>query len=198
MDPPAYPRQAWPPADAAIYCMYLRLERVIQWLCSQRFADPYRRGPNPSVYAGCADLTPGFGPALVRLPVHSHRSYLRIRKWLPFYFRMIVSYLAHFVSEHLRLAMDTRRTPGAVLHYIRRMSSRSERTVLRWMRKAPRNPEPARRWAAFLSNHRETIAAMDFFTVPTIIFGLLYGFFVIAHDRRCILHLNVTRHPTST
>src|ERR1017187_4085315 len=42
----------------------------------------------------------------------------------------------------------------------------SERTVLRWMRKAPRRPEPAIRWAAFLSNHREAIAAMDFFTVP--------------------------------
>ena len=58
----------------------------------------------------------------------------------------------------------------------------SERTVLRWMRKAPRNAEPARRWAAFLSNHREAIAAMDFFTVPTATFGVLYGFFVIAHD----------------
>jgi hypothetical protein len=52
----------------------------------------------------------------------------------------------------------------------------SERTVLRWMRRAPRNPEPARRWAAFLSNHREGIAAMDFFTVPTITFGVLYLF----------------------
>jgi putative transposase len=39
----------------------------------------------------------------------------------------------------------------------------SERTVQRWMRKAPRNADPARRWAAFLSNHREAIAAMDFF-----------------------------------
>ena len=73
----------------------------------------------------------------------------------------------------------------------------SERTVLRWMRKAPRNPEPAKRWAAFLSNHREAIAAMDFFTVPTLTFGVLYCFFVIAHDRRRILHCNVTRHPTS-
>jgi hypothetical protein len=36
----------------------------------------------------------------------------------------------------------------------------SERTVLRWMRKAPRNPEPAKRWAAFLSNHREAISAL--------------------------------------
>jgi transposase InsO family protein len=73
----------------------------------------------------------------------------------------------------------------------------SERTVLRWMRKAPRSPEPANRWAAFLTNHREAIAAMDFFTVPMLTFGVLYCFFVISHDRRRILHWNVTRHPSS-
>jgi putative transposase len=73
----------------------------------------------------------------------------------------------------------------------------SERTVLRWMRKAPRSPEPAKRWATFLSNHREAIAAMDFFTVPTLTFGVLYCFFVIAHDRRRILGCSVTKHPTS-
>ena len=72
----------------------------------------------------------------------------------------------------------------------------SERTVLHWMRKAPRRPEPAKRWAAFLANHREAIAAMDFFTVPTLTFGVLYCFFVIAHGRRQILHFNATRHPT--
>jgi putative transposase len=38
---------------------------------------------------------------------------------------------------------------------------------------------------------------MDFFTVPTINFGLLYCFFIISHDRRRILHFNVTKHPTS-
>ena len=42
----------------------------------------------------------------------------------------------------------------------------SERTVLRWMRKAPRNPDPARRWAAFLSNHREAIAAIGLLHSP--------------------------------
>lgn len=73
----------------------------------------------------------------------------------------------------------------------------SERTVSRWVRRAPRDPEPARRWMAFLRNHRELIAAMDFFTVPTATFGVLYGFFVIAHDCRRILHINVTRNPTS-
>jgi transposase InsO family protein len=73
----------------------------------------------------------------------------------------------------------------------------SERTLLNWMRRAPRNPEPAKRWATFLANHREAIAAMDFFTVPTLTFGVLYCFFVVAHGRRQILHFNVTRHPTS-
>src|ERR1022692_1508319 len=71
----------------------------------------------------------------------------------------------------------------------------SERTVLRWMRRTPRNPEPAKRWAAFLNNHREAIAGMDFFTVPTLTFGVLYCFFVIGHDRRKILRFNVTRNP---
>jgi len=74
----------------------------------------------------------------------------------------------------------------------------SERTISRWIKRAPKNPEPAKRWLAFLRNHREAIAAMDFFTVPTIAFRLLYCFFVISHDRRCILHFNVTRHPTSS
>ena len=73
----------------------------------------------------------------------------------------------------------------------------SERTISRWMRKAPRDPEPVKRWLAFLRNHREAIAAMDFFTVPTISFRVLYCFFIIRHDRRRILHFNVTKHPTS-
>src|SRR5256712_6974545 len=74
----------------------------------------------------------------------------------------------------------------------------SERTISRWMKRAPRDPEPAKRWLTFLRNHREAIAAMDFFTVPTITFSSLYCFFVISHDRRRILHFNITKHPTSS
>ena len=50
----------------------------------------------------------------------------------------------------------------------------SERTISRWMKRAPRDPDRARRWLAFLRNHQEAIGAMDFFTVPTITFGVLY------------------------
>ena len=73
----------------------------------------------------------------------------------------------------------------------------SEPTVSRWLRRAPRTPDPARRWLTFLRNHREAIAAMDFFTIPTLTFGVLYCFFVIAHDRRRILTFNVTRNPNA-
>jgi putative transposase len=52
-------------------------------------------------------------------------------------------------------------------------------------------------WNSFVRNHRKAIAAMDFFAVPTITFGMIYCFFVISHDRRHILHFNVTKHPTS-
>ena len=71
----------------------------------------------------------------------------------------------------------------------------SERSVSRWILRAPRNPDPVKRWLTFLRNHREAIAAMDFFTVPTLTFGVLYCFFVIGHDRRKMLHFNVTRNP---
>jgi putative transposase len=65
------------------------------------------------------------------------------------------------------------------------------------MRKALRDPEPAKRWVAFLNNRREAIAAMDLFTVPTLTFGVLYCLFVISHDRRRILHFDATWHSSS-
>jgi hypothetical protein len=51
----------------------------------------------------------------------------------------------------------------------------SERTISRLLRHAPRRPEAAKQWKAFLKNHREPIVAMDFFTVPTLTFGILIG-----------------------
>ncbi len=50
-------------------------------------------------------------------------------------------------------------------------------------------------WRTFLANHMRVSAACDFFTVPTLTFRLLYVFVVLSHDRRRIVHVNVTRHP---
>jgi putative transposase len=73
----------------------------------------------------------------------------------------------------------------------------SERTVARYLQRVQRRGDPGKSWLTFLTNHREVIAAFDFFTVPTLSFQVLYCFFVIEHGRRKILHFNVTRHPTA-
>jgi putative transposase len=73
----------------------------------------------------------------------------------------------------------------------------AERTVARYLRRLQRRGDPKKSWLAFLHNHREAIVALDFFTVPTITFRLLYCLFVIEHGRRRILHFNVTAHPTA-
>ena len=75
----------------------------------------------------------------------------------------------------------------------------SEPTVSRYLQRLRRQPDKGKvqRWLAFLQNHREVMAAFDFFTVPTLNFRVLYCFFVIEHHRRRILHFNTTAHPTS-
>ena len=56
---------------------------------------------------------------------------------------------------------------------------------------------PSQTWRTFLENHAQQLVSIDFFTVPTIRFQVLYVFLVLAHDRRRILHFNVTAHPTT-
>ena len=72
----------------------------------------------------------------------------------------------------------------------------SESTVSRYLAQGTSPRDSGQRWLTFLKNHREAIAAMDFFTVSTATFRVLYCFFVISHGRRNILHFNVTEHPT--
>src|SRR6266704_1624793 len=72
----------------------------------------------------------------------------------------------------------------------------AEATVAKYMIRRGRRP-PSQTWRTFLRNHLRTTAACDFFVVPTATFRLLSCFVVMTHDRRRILHLNVTAHPTS-
>jgi transposase InsO family protein len=56
---------------------------------------------------------------------------------------------------------------------------------------------PSQTWRTFLENHAQQLVCIDFFTVPTLRFQVLYVFLVLAHDRRRIVHCNVTAHPTA-
>jgi hypothetical protein len=56
---------------------------------------------------------------------------------------------------------------------------------------------PSQSWRTFLDTHVKSMVSIDFFTVPTIRFQVLYVFLVLAHERRRIVHFNVTTHPTA-
>ena len=52
-------------------------------------------------------------------------------------------------------------------------------------------------WPAFLTNQVSQFASIDFFTVQTATFRVLFVFVVLSHDRRRIVHVNVPAHPTA-
>ena len=56
---------------------------------------------------------------------------------------------------------------------------------------------PSQTWRTFLENHLKSMVSVDFFVVPTIRFQILYVFLVLAHERRRIVHVAVTAHPTA-
>jgi len=52
-------------------------------------------------------------------------------------------------------------------------------------------------WKAFLNNHIQDLVACDFFIVPTVTCQVLFMFIMLAHERRRIVHFNVTEYPTA-
>ena len=71
----------------------------------------------------------------------------------------------------------------------------STATIRQYRPKSRRRPSQS--WRTFLQNHTGAIAALDFFVVPTVTFGLLYVMIVITHERRKVVHFNITEAPTA-
>jgi hypothetical protein len=71
----------------------------------------------------------------------------------------------------------------------------AQSSVAKYM--ARRRGPPSHGWWTFLHNHAPDIAATDLFVVPTIGFDLLYTFVVVRLDRRDLVWINVTAHPTA-
>jgi putative transposase len=71
----------------------------------------------------------------------------------------------------------------------------ADSTVAKYMLRC--HPSPSQTWRTFLTNHVGSLAACDFFVVPTVTFHWLYVFVVLRHDRRHIVHFHTTRYPTA-
>jgi hypothetical protein len=68
-------------------------------------------------------------------------------------------------------------------------------TVAKYMQRT--SPRPSPTWRAFLATHAREIVAVEFFLVPTLTFRLLFVFIGLRHDRRELIYVNVTDHPTA-
>jgi putative transposase len=71
----------------------------------------------------------------------------------------------------------------------------SQSTIAKYIRRHA--PSPSQTWRTFLTNHADQIVAADFFVVPTVTFRLLFVLVILAHDRRRIVHVAATDHPTA-
>jgi hypothetical protein len=72
----------------------------------------------------------------------------------------------------------------------------SQSTVAKYMRRHSR--PPSQTWRTFLTNHASQIVAADLFVVPSVTFRLLFVLVMLAHERRGIVHVAVTAHPTAS
>src|SRR5580658_10693696 len=100
------------------------------------------------------------------------------------------------------------RVASVFRHHSRRIASELAKlgyavdkdTVAKYMPKPARRPRrpPSQTWKTFLRNHLAGTIAIDFLTVPTVTFNVLYVFFVLSLERRRVLHVNVTAHPRAT
>jgi transposase InsO family protein len=71
----------------------------------------------------------------------------------------------------------------------------SQSTVAKYMTR--RSRPPSQTWRTFLANHLDQVMAADFFVVPTVTYRLLFVLVILAHERRRIVHVAVTDHPTA-
>jgi len=71
----------------------------------------------------------------------------------------------------------------------------SQSTVAKYMVRHPK--PPSQTWRTFLDNHVADLVSVDFFTVPTATFRILYVFVILRHDHREVVHFNITQNPTA-
>ena len=79
---------------------------------------------------------------------------------------------------------------------LRKLGINVAKSMVEKYRVRPRKP-PSPTWKSFLKNHVQDLVALDFFTVPTVTFRVLFVLVMLTHERRRVVHFNVTEHPTA-
>lgn len=106
--------------------------------------------------------------------------------------------IAKDVRDLIRQMWRANPTWGAprIVGELRKLGIDVAKSTVEKYRVRPKRP-PSSTWKTFLKNHVQDLVALDFFTVPTVRFRVLFVLVILAHERRRIVHMHVTEHPTA-
>jgi putative transposase len=106
--------------------------------------------------------------------------------------------LAKEVRDLIRQMWQANPTWGSprIVGALRKLGITVAKSTVEKYRTRPKKP-PSPTWKTFLKNHVQDLVALDFFVVPTVTFRVLFVLVILAHERRRIVHFNVTEHPTA-
>jgi putative transposase len=97
--------------------------------------------------------------------------------------------------QHMWQANPTWGSPR-IIGELRKLGIDVTKSIVEKYRPPPQKlPSPT--WKAFLNNHVQDLVALDFFVVPTVMNRVLFVLLILAHARRCVVHFNITEHPTA-
>jgi len=102
------------------------------------------------------------------------------------------------VRDLIRIMWQTNPTWGAprIVGELRMLGIEVAKSTVEKYRVPLRNP-PTPTWKTFLNNHRQDLVSLDSFIVPTVTYKVLFVLLILTHQRRCVVHFNVTEHPTA-
>jgi putative transposase len=106
--------------------------------------------------------------------------------------------MAKEVRQLIRTMWQTNPTWGSprIVGELRKLGIDVAKSTVEKYRPSGRKP-PSPAWKAFLANHVQDLVALDFFVVPTVTHKVLFVLVMLAHERRWVVHVHVTEHPTA-
>jgi putative transposase len=106
--------------------------------------------------------------------------------------------IAQEVRDLIQQMWHANPTWGAprIVGELRKLGIEVAQSTVEHYRVRPRKP-PSPTWKTFLKNHGQDLVALDFFTVPTATFRVLFVLVILVHERRRVIHFNITEHPSA-
>jgi putative transposase len=106
--------------------------------------------------------------------------------------------IAREVRDLIRTMWQANPTWGAprIVGELRKLGIAVAKSTVEKYRVRLRKP-PSPTWKTFLKTHTRDLVTLDFFVVPTVTFRVLFVLVILAHERRRVVHFNVTEHPTA-